>query len=167
MSVVTQESERCDRGQAHLSLLLLDVDHFKQVNDRFGHASGDCVLASLGALLPKQCRVYDTVARWGGEEFVIALPDTTPDEAADVAERIRSAVERTPVCAANGEQIQMTVSIGVASRMQGELQHALIDRADCAMYAAKTGGRNRICIAAEPAPYGCTMRSSPVLRAVS
>jgi two-component system cell cycle response regulator len=144
------EGERCDRGGLTLSVLLLDVDHFKQINDRFGHASGDAVLAALGALLPKQCRTYDTVARWGGEEFVVALPGTSIDQAAEVAERIRDAVERAIVCGVKGDRLPLSVSVGVASRDAGESSDAVLDRADCAMYAAKTSGRNRVCAASEP-----------------
>lgn len=146
---VQSESERSDRRGTPLCVLLLDVDHFKQVNDRFGHASGDAVLARIGALLADQCRSYDIVARWGGEEFVVALPDTSLAQGRDVAERIRAAVERTVVHATNGSAIALSISIGVAARFPDEPQDALLDRADRAMYAAKTGGRNRVCAADE------------------
>ena len=147
---VKVESERCDRRGAPLCVLLLDVDHFKQVNDRYGHASGDAVLARIGALLPEQCRGYDIVARWGGEEFVVALPEANLAQGREVAERIRAAVERTVIHATNGAEIALSVSVGVALRSKDEPQDALLDRADRAMYAAKTGGRNRVSTAAEP-----------------
>jgi two-component system cell cycle response regulator len=141
--------EHCDRRGTSLCVLLLDVDHFKQVNDRFGHASGDAVLARIGAVLPQECRVYDAVARWGGEEFVVALPDTTLAQARDVAERIRVAVEQTVVHTPTGHPIPLTISVGVAARQATESKDSLLDRADRAMYAAKTAGRNRVCVAAE------------------
>ena len=107
--------------------------------------TADAVLAAMGALLPRECRIYDTVARWGGEEFVVALPDTTLDQGIDIADRIRNAVAEMVVHGVNGDVIPLTVSIGVAVRRFEESQEALLDRADCAMYAAKTGGRNRTC----------------------
>lgn len=147
VDAIQREGDRCDRTNAPLSILLLDVDHFKQVNDRQGHASGDAVLAALGALLPLQGRPYDSTARWGGEEFVLALPHATEADACGVAERIRRAVESAIIQATNGDAIPVTVSIGVAHRRAGEPLDAVVDRADRAMYAAKTSGRNRVCAA--------------------
>jgi two-component system cell cycle response regulator len=142
-----REGDRCDRTGAALSVLLLDVDHFKQINDRQGHASGDAVLAALGELLPLQARPYDITARWGGEEFVLALPNASEIDACGVAERIRRAVESASIPAANGDPMSVTVSIGVAHRRAGEALDSVVDRADRAMYAAKTSGRNRVCAA--------------------
>jgi two-component system cell cycle response regulator len=150
VGAMERESDRCERTGAPLSVLLLDVDHFKQVNDRQGHASGDAVLAALGALLPLQSRPYDVTARWGGEEFVVALPHANVADARNAAERIRRAVEGVTIQASNGDSIPITVSIGVAERHPGESLDALVDRADRAMYAAKTSGRNRVCVAAAP-----------------
>jgi two-component system cell cycle response regulator len=158
-----RESVRCDRTNVPLSVLLLDVDHFKQVNDRQGHASGDAVLSALGELLPRQARPYDVTARWGGEEFVIALPAACGTDAWNVAERIRSAVETSTIRASNGDAMSVTVSIGVAQRFPGESLDSLVDRADRAMYAAKTSGRNRVCLApaAETSQTVATVEASP------
>lgn len=148
------EVGRGDRTESSLSVLLLDVDHFKQINDRLGHATGDSVLAALGAMLPRQARPYDVVARWGGEEFVLALPNASAADARGVAERIRHAVAEAEVRTPGGEAVPVTVSIGVAERRQGESLDSMLDRADCAMYAAKTGGRNRVHVAGGEAPPG-------------
>lgn len=147
VSSVEREVDRADRTDAPLSVLLLDVDHFKHINDRLGHATGDVVLAALGTLLPQQARQYDVVARWGGEEFVLALPNAGGDDARNVAERMRRCIAESDVRAPNGDRVPVTVSIGVAERRHGESLDSMLDRADCAMYAAKTGGRNRVNVA--------------------
>ncbi len=148
VAAAAKEIERCDRTNAELSVLLLDVDHFKLINDQRGHATGDCVLSALGALLPRHARPYDVVARWGGEEFVLALPIAGGRDACAVAERLRVAIESADVRAVNGESVKITASIGVArAPPPGESVDAMLDRADCAMYAAKTAGRNRVNVA--------------------
>lgn len=147
VAAAEREIERSQRTEQSLSVLLLDVDHFKHINDRLGHATGDVVLAALGSLLPRQARPYDVVARWGGEEFVVALPNASTEEARGVAERLRKVIAESEVRAPNGEAVPVTVSIGVAERRCGESLDAMLDRADCAMYAAKTGGRNRVNVA--------------------
>ncbi len=129
-----------------LALILIDLDHFKQVNDRFGHHAGDQVLVSSTARLRDALRRPDIPGRWGGEEFIILLPRTGLDEAAQVAERLRHALADTPLNCDAGE-IGITLSAGVALHVPGESLDSFIARADAALYAAKAAGRNRISLA--------------------
>jgi diguanylate cyclase (GGDEF)-like protein len=138
---------RSRRHGHQLALLLIDADRFKAVNDMHGHAVGDVVLRELAARLRERVRREDVVGRWGGEEFVVALPETTPAGAAAVAESLREAIAGTPI-EADGTTLAITVSIGVAAWTGQELDD-LIDRADHALYAAKAAGRDRVVI--EPA----------------
>ena len=142
------ELNRSVRHGSPMSLLMLDVDHFKSVNDTFGHAAGDQVLQAIGQLLRESCRVYDVPGRYGGEEFCIVLPETKLRNTNVVAERIRSRLETTEL-AAGSAAIRVTVSIGIAgidsSQDVNEVSpSALLDRADRALYTAKHRGRNRI-----------------------
>jgi two-component system cell cycle response regulator len=138
---------RARRHGHQLALLLIDADHFKAVNDDHGHATGDLVLRELSHRLRERVRREDLVGRWGGEEFVVALPETTPDAAAAVAEALRSAVSAEPI-AGSDAPLTVTVSIGVAGWVGEEIDH-LVDRADRALYAAKAAGRDRVVV--EPA----------------
>lgn len=122
------------------SLLLIDVDHFKSVNDQYGHAVGDTVLRELSSLINGSMRADDRLARWGGEEFIVVCSDTTQNDALLVAEKVRSIVEN----ATFADELHVTVSIGVAQIRSNETLDALFDRADKALYAAKDGGRNRV-----------------------
>lgn len=134
------ELERATRHGRPLSLLLLDVDHFKLVNDDLGHPVGDAVLVSIARLISANTRVLDIVCRWGGEEFLVLCPETGPEQALTLAERIRAQV-------ASGEfpgQRRMSVSIGVATLAPGETAESLVKRADAALYESKRGGRNRV-----------------------
>lgn len=133
---------RARRHGHQLALLLIDADRFKAINDQHGHAVGDVVLRELAARLRERVRREDIVGRWGGEEFVVALPETTPDGAAAVAESLREGVSGTPI-AAEGEQLHVTISIGVAAWTGQELDD-LVARADHALYAAKAAGRDRV-----------------------
>jgi diguanylate cyclase (GGDEF)-like protein/PAS domain S-box-containing protein len=138
------ELERWRRAPRPLSAILFDVDHFKRVNDNYGHAAGDVVLRHLAATLTATFRQLDVVARMGGEEFAVLLPSTGLAAAAAVAERLRQAVESQTV-EVDGGRIQYTVSGGVALMSDGLAGlDALLKRADHALYAAKTAGRNRI-----------------------
>lgn len=160
----TREVLRCARYSDHFCVMLLDVDHFKQVNDRYGHAAGDAVLAAVSRLMGSVVRSCDVVARWGGEEFVVALPSTTLDGATLVAERIRAALEVHPIADPNGGQVlSVTASFGVAELEAGESLEQLVDRADRAMYAAKSAGRNRVLATAQlgPALHSISPQSSP------
>ena len=150
-NTLTAEAARAERCGASLSVLLLDIDHFKSINDRYGHPTGDAVIAQLGESIAAVVRPYDSIARWGGEEFVVLLPNADSDNAAIVAERIRQQIERLSVTAVSGEIVRFTASVGVATRVRHESHEALIERADQAMYLAKTSGRNRVCVASEPA----------------
>jgi two-component system, cell cycle response regulator len=149
------EYARASRYGTILSFLLLDIDHFKAVNDRHGHPGGDAVLAAVGELLRGCLRTPDLSARWGGEEFVVALPSTGPEGATVVAERVREAIQGFTIRHA-GATIPVTASIGVATLRAGESLDALIDRADRAMYDAKSAGRNRVVVYEEPPPPPAT-----------
>jgi two-component system cell cycle response regulator len=142
------EMDRAARLNYPLSLVLLDVDHFKDVNDQRGHASGDTVLSSLGRLLIKEARKSDLLARWGGEEFIIVLSGADEEKGLVAAERYRIAIERHEIKDARGERIPITASMGLARLEPGERASSFVDRADRAMYAAKTAGRNQVSVAA-------------------
>jgi diguanylate cyclase (GGDEF)-like protein len=137
------------RHRRPLSVLMIDADHFKRINDTYGHEAGDEVLIELVRRIRHTLRTEDFVGRIGGEEFVAVLPDTPEEEARQVSERLRAVVARDTFIH-NGEEIPFTVSIGVAERDPGEGEfEALLRRADDAMYAAKRAGRNRVVAASE------------------
>ena len=140
----TREVARAKRYNNDLSVVLLDVDHFKQINDKRGHAAGDMVLSAVGKLLNSSLRTCDIVARWGGEEFVLLLPSTSLDHAAEVGERVRAELAGATIKDGNGDAVPVTASFGVASYSGAETLEQMIDRADRAMYLAKSGGRNRV-----------------------
>jgi diguanylate cyclase len=135
-----------------LSLMMADVDHFKQFNDKFGHLTGDQVLRLVAAAMKQNVKGQDIVARYGGEEFVIALPDTTLRSAAAVADQIRRAVmARELMKRSSGERLgRVTISAGVAVLHGGDTVQTLIERADTCLYAAKRQGRNRIVCESDP-----------------
>jgi diguanylate cyclase (GGDEF)-like protein len=141
------ELARTDRHGHAISVVLLDVDHFKQINDRFGHSTGDTVLSATGKLLRAFARKGDLVARWGGEEFLLFLYSSGADGAVIAAERLRKAIEGMVVVDAEGTPIPVTASLGTASYRRGDTPESLIDRADRAMYDAKAAGRNRVAVA--------------------
>lgn len=128
---------------------MVDIDHFKNVNDRFGHAAGDKVLAAVGHALSSFLRPRDLIARFGGEEFLVILPDTALANARTLAEAMRIAVSDL-----KGLPIPVTVSIGVAACLRDDTSEEVIRRADQALYVAKNGGRNRVALAEEPADAG-------------
>lgn len=134
------EFGRSVRQQTDLSLVMIDLDHFKQVNDRLGHPVGDEVLKSLGKLLKDNRRIYDTISRYGGEEFALIFPNTSPEQAEVLAERLRLQIEgHTWPCDA------LTASIGVTHRHPDDDNQTFLSRADRALYAAKKAGRNCVC----------------------
>jgi two-component system cell cycle response regulator len=139
-----REMLRASRYQDTLSVILLDVDHFKLINDQRGHAVGDTVLAAVAGLLGASVRSCDVVARWGGEEFVLALPSTPLTGATLVAERIRVALDAGEILDSEGKRVPVTASFGVAQFLPLESLEQLVDRADRAMYGAKNAGRNRV-----------------------
>ena len=141
-----RECVRARRSGSPLMLVLLDIDHFKQVNDKFSHSVGDTVLKHIANEISRHCREGDTVARWGGEEFAILLPDTSVTDAAEICERIRSAIMQID-CSAYADGLALTISMGIAA-FSAETSHSkLLVRADQALYQAKQQGRNRIDIA--------------------
>jgi diguanylate cyclase (GGDEF)-like protein len=145
------ELARGGRYGREFSLLIIDIDHFKQINDRHGHAAGDEALRHFVQIIRQQLRNQDELGRLGGEEFGVLLPETGLASAAAVAERIRRAVETNPARYENA-QLPMTASFGVACwKPPGESADALLRRADTALYAAKSGGRNRVADAADGA----------------
>jgi diguanylate cyclase (GGDEF)-like protein len=140
------------RHQRPLSALLLDIDHFKTINDRYGHAVGDQVLAEVAGFLAHAARRGDVVARWGGEEFILLLPETGIDEAAQLAERLRRAIQEMSIRREDG-QLSLTASFGVAGLAGQASLMELVDMADQALYAAKAAGRNRVVTAPQsPSP---------------
>jgi len=132
-----------------LAALMIDVDHFKAVNDEYGHAVGDRALRLIADALRANTRVFDSVARYGGEEFVVAMPSTSCDDALAAAERLRSAVEALTLEAGPAQRFKLTISIGIACTDGAPIApEALLGAADMALYEAKRAGRNRIRLAA-------------------
>jgi two-component system cell cycle response regulator len=149
-TATTRELDRSRRYGYPLAVAVLDVDHFKLINDRRGHGAGDEVLAALGGLLSSDVvRKTDFVARWGGEEFVVAYMSTEAEGAVVAAERLRAAVEAMTVTDERGERIAVTVSIGVAAARRDDTLASLVGRADRAMYASKAAGRNRVTLSGD------------------
>lgn len=139
-----REIPRALRHQRSLSLLMLDIDHFKLVNDTHGHLAGDAVLRDLANIARSRLRPDDMLARYGGEEFAIVLPETPLAGAIKAAEELRKLVETHPF-AVEDESIQVTVSIGAAELLPGMTVDALFKAADEMLYLAKNRGRNRVC----------------------
>ena len=128
-----------------LGVLMLDVDHFKSVNDRFGHAAGDKALKAIAEALRGRTRVFDSIARYGGEEFVVVMPGASPTDSKNAAERLRASVAAMPFQATPTVQHRITISIGVAYTNRRETTpEQILQAADAAMYRAKAGGRNRV-----------------------
>lgn len=142
-AVAAQVLKNARRSRLPTSLLVVDVDRFKQINDEHGHAAGDCVLRSLVGVLRNQLRESDIICRWGGDEFVILLANCNQANAHDLANRMRERVAARSV-AHGDKQISMAVSIGIAEHEPGEELHTLVSRADAAMYKAKNAGRDRV-----------------------
>lgn len=141
-----EELERSKRHDSQLSLLLFDLDFFKEKNDTFGHLVGDAILKEVADILKRNIREVDLVARYGGEEFVLLLTDTGKHDASQVGERIRAAIEQH-IFKAYDEALKISISAGVASFPEdGKVVSGLVERADVALYRAKSKGRNRICI---------------------
>lgn len=140
------EFKRAERRRQKFALLMIDIDHFKRLNDTFGHHVGDQVLRDVASILSKDMREVDTVARYGGEEFVIILPETTESGARYVAQRLRRAVEQAKFFAGSPQTVQhLTISIGLAVYdADAQFKRDLIEFADAALYSAKNGGRNRV-----------------------
>lgn len=147
--LMDKEAARAKRFDHDLSLLILDLDDFKQVNDTYGHPQGDAVLRAIGRILAEESRGIDAPARYGGEEFVVALPETSAQGAYELGERIRERIEAESVPLLNGDgQVGVTASLGLAT-LPGSAADAseLIRKADAALYEAKRSGKNRIVVA--------------------
>ena len=144
LTTLTAEVERATRHEKPLSVAFIDIDRFKPINDTYGHNSGDVVLRQVAARISENIRASDTFGRYGGEEFMLILPETMPDEALTLAEHLRVLVMERPLQIAGRQQLRVTISAGISGGRGSELQvDQLVDRADAAMYAAKSLGRNR------------------------
>ena len=143
-SALNEEIVRASRLGSELTLVLIDIDHFKEVNDRHGHAAGDIVLKELALVLVHSLREIDTAGRWGGEEFALVLPGTDTVGGAQLSERIRQTLERRRISIEDGDPISITASFGVASFLRAGSRERLLAAADEALYRAKGAGRNRV-----------------------
>lgn len=142
-----EELQRARRARRSLAVLILDMDSFKQINDRFGHAAGDRALRSVSRVLRRELRNTDLIARYGGEEFAITLPEADVELALQVAERLRAAIADTRL----DRTVRLSVTIGVAIARDGEDLDGLLNRADKALYAGKDAGRNQVKLAPDAA----------------
>ncbi|MFZ0611622.1 MAG: diguanylate cyclase [Desulfobacterales bacterium] len=138
------EVDRFNRYKHSLALLLLDIDHFKDYNDGFGHLEGDKVLVRISQVIKSCLRKLDSAYRYGGEEFTVILPETSCEEALLVAERIRNVVQSEVFLPEGGKKISITISVGATQYVENEELSAFIQRADKAMYLSKQKGRNRV-----------------------
>jgi eukaryotic-like serine/threonine-protein kinase len=142
--LANQEFDRAERYDRPFAVIMADIDHFKKVNDSFGHAAGDLTLHGIAQLIQQTIRHVDVLGRYGGEEFAIILPETNLEQARSAAERLRRKVSEFEVITAGGP-VHVTISIGISARSNpGESLEALIDRSDRGLYAAKEAGRNRV-----------------------
>jgi diguanylate cyclase (GGDEF)-like protein len=146
MNNLTDEIDRSVRYKHPLSLLMIDLDHFKYVNDQFGHQRGDTVLIEAVNIISKASRHSDMLGRYGGEEFLLLLPETNLTEAKILAERIRHDIEQHPFCQDEALNISLTCSIGVTEYEAGQTQSKLLQTVDRLLYSAKNSGRNRVTV---------------------
>lgn len=142
---MTAECSRARRSGLPLCVMMLDIDHFKAINDTWGHLTGDKVLGVLADILKKTLRMSDIVCRYGGEEFLAVLPETSRDNLEILAERLRSTVESHGFETEVGKRLHVTVSVGIAAGYGEETCDQFVARADAALYRAKTSGRNKVC----------------------
>lgn len=148
-SILKDELERTNRYNRPVTVLMLDIDFFKRLNDTYGHLAGDVVLIGVSKMILENIRSIDKAVRWGGEEFIIVLPETKVDDAMLFAERLRSNIESSTFKVENDKDnphnLKCTVSIGVAGSNEfGKSEEAIISAADSALYEAKQTGRNRV-----------------------
>ncbi len=146
LDLMALEHRRSLRSGRPMLLAQLDIDHFKPINDRYGHATGDRALQAFAGTVRASVRDTDVLARWGGEEFVLMLSDTSAEHARDLLERIRQAVQALEIAHSAGS-LQLTVSIGIAQHLSGDTLEHTLERADQALYHAKALGRNRVVMA--------------------
>ncbi|MGM0418630.1 MAG: diguanylate cyclase [Thermodesulfobacteriota bacterium] len=140
------EIERFNRYKHPLSLIMLDIDHFKEFNDTFGHLEGDKVLYKVGEIINSSLRAMDTAYRYGGEEFTVILPETRADEAEVVASRIKESLEDEIFIPQVNEKITVTASFGITEYLPPENIHSFVNRVDQALYSSKDEGRNKITV---------------------
>ncbi len=143
--VLEKECERTKRIEGNISCIIIDIDFFKNVNDKYGHPAGDYILQQLSKIFFKNLRRIDTIGRYGGDEFILILPETTAEGAKTLSEKLRRLIENK-VFVFEGNSIRITISIGIASFL-GEkklTKELIIKSADDALYQAKNNGRNRI-----------------------
>ena len=145
MAMLAREQNRAERYKTGFSLLMLDIDHFKKINDTYGHPIGDEAIKAMAAAASKHLRPTDMIGRFGGEEFVVMLPHTDEAGAVVAAERIRESVANV-VVPAGDQDVRFTVSIGAATYARKANAEQMLECADKALYAAKTGGRNQVCV---------------------
>jgi diguanylate cyclase (GGDEF)-like protein/PAS domain S-box-containing protein len=144
--ILESEFSRYKRNRDVYSLLILDIDHFKLINDKYGHPTGDVVLKSISNSCKTNLRAHDNVARYGGEEFCVLLPSTNALTAYEIAEKLRKIISNTSIPSENGG-IRFTVSVGVSEVYNSDINHSdILDRADENLYKAKKTGRNRVCV---------------------
>jgi diguanylate cyclase len=143
---IEQERQRIRRSDEKCSVSMVDIDKFKRVNDTYGHHAGDKVLQGIARYLMENLRRYDQVCRYGGEEFLVMLPNTAPDEAKRVLDRLRRGLVREDMAIGGGEAIHISASFGIAALIPRLSVFTAIDRADKAMYTAKKAGRNQVCV---------------------
>ena len=145
---ITDDISRAKRYNHSLSIFMLDIDHFKKINDTYGHQTGDAVLCSFAEALKNSLRDTDYVVRYGGEEFIIVLPETKLNKAKDFAERLRNIIAEHPIAIAEDKVIYVTVSIGISNYPEhGQNWQELVESSDKAMYDVKNCGRNQIKVA--------------------
>jgi diguanylate cyclase (GGDEF)-like protein len=160
LMTLVAEVERATRHHSWLSVAFIDIDRFKPINDTYGHNSGDAVLRQVAALIADNIRASDLFGRYGGEEFMLILPETVPDEAVVLAEKLRSLVMQRELVIAGNQSQRVTISVGVSGDVGSQLRvDRLVDQADAAMYAAKSLGRNRTYL------YRAIDENAPVRRA--
>ena len=141
-----REQQRMRRSGRPCSIAIADIDRFKSVNDTYGHQAGDRVLARVTRIIEDTLRPYDSIYRFGGEEFLICLPDTAPEDARRVLDRVRTTISETPVPIDNGDSLSVTVSFGVAQLVPRRKLNELMERADRALYEAKNNGRDQVVV---------------------
>jgi len=145
MALLVREQQRAERYKTSFSVLMLDIDHFKRINDTFGHPIGDEAIKAMAKAASKYLRPTDMIGRFGGEEFVVMLPHTDEGGSVIAAERIRESVSQIVVVAGQ-QDVRFTVSIGAATYVRRASVEQILECADKALYAAKNGGRNQVCV---------------------
>ncbi len=147
ITLLENEIRRCQRYNRNMSLIMMDIDNFKRINDTYGHLTGDAILKNFASVLQETIRTIDVPARYGGEEFVVILPETNKNDAVAIAERIRKNIEKIVVKVGNNDEISPTVSVGIAQyATDGQEAKELINAADTALYFSKHNGKNMTAI---------------------